>query len=212
MSKKDILFYTFLIIFILTAVITMLGIIDVVKVREDYLNTLVAVFVVELAGAVIAIFRQVDFFSEIESARESHNAKGVLVPSGRDRAKKELEREAQQSKKISDISAEQYFSKLKELDGRFAEEEEFEASLNDSLVEWFGFVNSVSMRNDEVMIQLKCKDEMSANVMHLFLPEQARTRALSLRKGDKISFNGVIKVGPTQICPSISGKTFEIMS
>src|SRR5215213_7718800 len=59
---KTALFYTFLVIFAVTTIITLLGIINVLQIREGYLTALVTAFLVELSGAVIAIFRSADFF------------------------------------------------------------------------------------------------------------------------------------------------------
>jgi hypothetical protein len=57
------LFYTFLFIFAATALITLLGVTGVVPIQEGYLTALVAAFLIELAGAVIAIFKGADFFA-----------------------------------------------------------------------------------------------------------------------------------------------------
>ena len=64
MKKKDILFYTFLGIFIITAGITLLGITGKMTIREGYLNTLVGLFLLESGGAVISLFRNTNFFDE----------------------------------------------------------------------------------------------------------------------------------------------------
>lgn len=60
---KKHLFYTFLFIFAATAVITLLGVTNVITIREGYLTGLVTAFLIELAGAVIAIFKSANFFS-----------------------------------------------------------------------------------------------------------------------------------------------------
>jgi hypothetical protein len=58
------LFYTFLGIFAATAIITLLGIMGVLQIREGYLTSLVATLLIESAGAVIALFRGAEFFTE----------------------------------------------------------------------------------------------------------------------------------------------------
>jgi hypothetical protein len=60
---KTHLFYTFLVIFAATSVVTLLGVTSVITIREGYLTALVTAFLVELAGAVIAIFKSADFFA-----------------------------------------------------------------------------------------------------------------------------------------------------
>jgi hypothetical protein len=57
------LFYTFLVIFAATSVVTLLGVTSVITIREGYLTALVTAFLIELAGAVIAIFKGADFFA-----------------------------------------------------------------------------------------------------------------------------------------------------
>lgn len=60
---KTHLFYTFLVIFAATALITLLGVTNVIPIREGYLTALVGAFLIELAGAVIAIFKGANFFA-----------------------------------------------------------------------------------------------------------------------------------------------------
>jgi hypothetical protein len=60
---KSHLFYTFLVIFIATAVVTLLGVTNVIEVRDGYLTGLVTAFLIELSGAVIAIFKSANFFA-----------------------------------------------------------------------------------------------------------------------------------------------------
>ena len=57
------LFYTFLVIFAATSIVTLLGVTSVITIREGYLTALVGAFLIELAGAVIAIFKSADFFA-----------------------------------------------------------------------------------------------------------------------------------------------------
>jgi len=61
---KPHLFYTFLTIFAATAVVTLLALTGVVTVVDGYLGWLVSAFLVESAGAVIALFRGAKFFEE----------------------------------------------------------------------------------------------------------------------------------------------------
>jgi hypothetical protein len=64
---KTHLFYTFLVIFAATAIVTLLGVTNVIVIREGYLTALVSAFLIELAGAVIAIFKSANFFAPEES-------------------------------------------------------------------------------------------------------------------------------------------------
>lgn len=58
------LFYTFLLIFIATAIITLLGITKVIFIEEFYLHGLFVSLIIELVGAVIGISKKADFFGE----------------------------------------------------------------------------------------------------------------------------------------------------
>ncbi|MEK7726855.1 MAG: cell division protein ZapB [candidate division KSB1 bacterium] len=63
---KKHLYYTFLVIFVATTVVTLLGVTGVVRIPDGYLTPLFTAFLVELAGAVVAIFLRADFFSDDE--------------------------------------------------------------------------------------------------------------------------------------------------
>jgi hypothetical protein len=59
---KKHLFYVFLTIFCLTAGVTLLGVTRIVSIEEFYLKGLFGAFIVELGGAVIALYRKAEFF------------------------------------------------------------------------------------------------------------------------------------------------------
>ncbi len=62
MEKFDIIFYIFVIIFSITAIITFLGITNIIKtIRTRYLNALFAALVLEVVAAVIVTYKQIDF-------------------------------------------------------------------------------------------------------------------------------------------------------
>lgn len=61
--RQDILFYSFIVIFVVTAVVTLLGVVGAVQIGETQLNMLLSAFLVELTGAVIGLYKRTDFFS-----------------------------------------------------------------------------------------------------------------------------------------------------
>ena len=61
--RLDALFYTFLVIFAATAIVTLLGVVKVLPIEQENLRWLLGAFLIELAGAVIALFRGAPFFS-----------------------------------------------------------------------------------------------------------------------------------------------------
>lgn len=80
MNKKDILFFTFLVIFILTSIITLLGVVKVIDIENYYLKGLFIAFIIELGGAVVGLYNKVDFFSKdhhgmLEEKENSHDVK-----------------------------------------------------------------------------------------------------------------------------------------
>jgi hypothetical protein len=61
-KRLDALFYTFLAIFAATAIVTLLGVIGIVTIQGAQLNALLGAFLLELAGAVVVLFRGAPFF------------------------------------------------------------------------------------------------------------------------------------------------------
>ena len=60
--REAVLFYSFMAIFIVTAIVTLLGVTGAVTIPETQLNMLLGAFLVELAGAVVGLYRRTDFF------------------------------------------------------------------------------------------------------------------------------------------------------
>ena len=61
--KASILFYTFLTMFVLTASVTLLGILQVVPIQRVHLSMLLSAFLIELAAAVVGLFKRTEFFT-----------------------------------------------------------------------------------------------------------------------------------------------------
>ena len=61
-NRLNALFYTFLAIFAATAIVTLLGILRIVPIEQENLRWLLGAFLIELAGAVVALFRGAPFF------------------------------------------------------------------------------------------------------------------------------------------------------
>ena len=78
-TRKDILFLTFIFCFVVTFAVTIMGITDVIKIRDGYLNTLFAGMVMELVGAVIALFRGTSFSDDSASNRPHEDATGLQL-------------------------------------------------------------------------------------------------------------------------------------
>ncbi len=74
MIIKWILFSVFILIFIATAVITLLGIIQKVNIKPGYLKALFAALILELIGATMGIFQTTDFYDSPEITAPSINS------------------------------------------------------------------------------------------------------------------------------------------
>ena len=69
LTMKEHLFYTFLGFFALTGIVTLLGIVGVLTIPDFYLKALFSASVLQLIGAVVAIFKGARFFQENGSPR-----------------------------------------------------------------------------------------------------------------------------------------------
>ncbi len=61
--RQAVLFYSFIAIFIVTAIVTLLGVVGAVHIPATQLNMLLAAFLIELAEAVVALYMKTDFFA-----------------------------------------------------------------------------------------------------------------------------------------------------
>jgi hypothetical protein len=59
--KTTVLFYTFLGVFVLTAIVTLLGVLGIVSIQPTHLSLLLSAFLIELAAAVVGLFKRTDF-------------------------------------------------------------------------------------------------------------------------------------------------------
>jgi hypothetical protein len=60
--REAVLFYSFIIIFIVTAAVTLLGVTGRISIPPTQLTMLLGAFLVEVAAAVIALYKRTDFF------------------------------------------------------------------------------------------------------------------------------------------------------
>lgn len=75
--KKN-LFYTFLVLFIITAIITLLGIINLIEIKDTYLSKLFYILIIELVGGVIALFRKTVFFDDKSNEMQKENREDFI--------------------------------------------------------------------------------------------------------------------------------------
>ena len=87
-TQESSLFWIFVAIFAVTAIITLLGITGVIKtIKEKYLNTLFTALILEVIGAVILLFQQIYFKDNNGFSLENITTRAGLidrVPEGED--------------------------------------------------------------------------------------------------------------------------------
>ena len=76
---KIALFYSFLAIFVVTSIVTLLGVVKFVEIDEQHLNKLVIAFLIELAGAVILVYKKADFFIEDKLDKDTNPLQSINV-------------------------------------------------------------------------------------------------------------------------------------
>lgn len=77
MKKRDTLFYILVVLFIVTIVITLLGVTKVIEIDEFYLKGLFAAFLIELAAAVFNIVKNGDLLAETPTQSANITSRGL---------------------------------------------------------------------------------------------------------------------------------------
>lgn len=216
---KKHLFYTFLVLFIVIVLITLLGIINVFHIKAEYLRPLVTIVIVGVGLAVIKIYKKVNFFEEEKkktiSIEETYN--DIDEPT----AKAEVNTLSEKRIDINsicenptDITMEEYFLAIKQLDGRFNELRRFSESINGVEVNWKGFIQNVSefkLHTYEcIHISIKLSEDLFAESTLIILGMEHRTDAFSCHKGDFINVKGVLDLS-SGIRPTIKASTFNVI-
>jgi len=62
MDKESALFYVVLILFAITGIVTILGLVQKVMIEKKYLNALFSALILELIAAVLYLFSNTEFF------------------------------------------------------------------------------------------------------------------------------------------------------
>ncbi|MEP1778347.1 hypothetical protein, partial [Reichenbachiella sp.] len=80
-EKLNIIFYVFIVIFSITAIITFLGITNVIKsMNAKYLNGMFAALILEVVAAVILSYKQIDFTCQTEEVVMRLTKKTTGIP------------------------------------------------------------------------------------------------------------------------------------
>ena len=77
---KKTLFYTFMVIFGATALITLLGLIKAIHIEPSYLEKLFYLLLAEVIAPVIALFKKTNFFDEEDTSIDKSKINIVMLP------------------------------------------------------------------------------------------------------------------------------------
>jgi hypothetical protein len=226
---KKHLFYTFLSIFVATAVITLLGVVKVVDIEEGYLQVLFTSLIIELVGSVIGLYRTTDFFGggdcQIEESasvtegsflQERQEPPAPFPP-------------PRTALPVSAISAsgegtpartykgafEDFISELEAVNANFLQQQELRDNWDGARVRWTGKVSSVSARRedrDKVSILLSSgQEDRPLSDFGAVCSTKLREKAFSLRKGDTVTVHGVLDTS-LRSCLWVSADALEYES
>ena len=69
MTKKNVLFFVLVILFALTAIITLLGVLNFIKIEDFYLKSLFGAFLLELAATIFSLANKSNLLEETENGK-----------------------------------------------------------------------------------------------------------------------------------------------
>jgi hypothetical protein len=102
---------------------------------------------------------------------------------------------------------EAYCKRLKDLDGRFFDRDEFIKNMIGKKVEWTGFVFNVMERSEDIILTISSDlDSLNCNAHFSFKEEKNITKLYSLLPKDKVRVIGIYKYGGS---PELEGIDFE---
>lgn len=128
--------------------------------------------------------------SEVKEAQAS-------IPSAADRGSEKATIEKIEKSETIEMSFLEYLSKFDELKDRFLEKDEFIESMRGNVVNWEGYVTQVRKSyNDGIAVTLDVDEKMTGRRIFVHFTPSLKTKAYSLRSGDKIRFVGKIVGGP----------------
>ncbi|PYI93082.1 MAG: hypothetical protein DME97_07180 [Verrucomicrobia bacterium] len=208
---KKHLFYTVLVIFIVTSAITLAGTVRLLPIEEKYLDKLIWAFLLQLAAAIFSVFRKANFFTEEEKARlESVE---VAIAQTRPAAQRTLldpPPGMPKPVKTIDVAATGYFENLARLQDRPLERDTWLRDVNGKEVTWVGVFADINAQLETGGVQLQLHPTSSTNAtFFVFAPAALRDFAYSLRKGDRVRARGVINCSVLSRSPYITASLLE---
>lgn len=217
MTKKDVLFWTLMAIFIATAIVALGGMVGVVPVKEGCMGWLMTGFLGESVGAVVALVKKTNFFDDHEKKEVAQQAKVNTPDQVQPKIESDKMPEGRTIEKVKTTelkgpqSAEEYFETLDKLRNRFAEKSNYIESVKGSEITWVCVVVEASRSGDNTgSITLRTRDNNIVNTVFLNVPNSSLPRALSLQPGDYIRFTCKLDNG-ISCAPHLKADDFELV-
>lgn len=114
--------------------------------------------------------------------------------------------------KPANLSLEEYFRRIKTLEDRFLEKAEFVESIKGTQVSWKAIVDSVGRSHSgTVTISLSSLSKDLFAIVCAHLPQEFETKAFSLRKGDKVIVEGILKLDAINM-PDIEATSLKVVT
>jgi len=213
MIKKEVLFWTFMSIYIAVAIISMGVLTGFMQVNAEFQNWLLAVFLTQSVGAVVAVFHKVNFFGEIKIDKSEQVQPYPRIETDPITIKASVETSTSESaiNEEGPASAEEYFEMLDKLSDRFAEKANYIERVRGTMITWVCVVvESSKSYGGKGTIWLRTRDKDIANVIYLEVTRSCLTRALALQKGDYIRFTSHLDNG-IWCAPHLKVDDFELV-
>lgn len=206
---KKHLFYSILSIFVLTTVVTILGITKVISIEDKYLEKLTWAFLLQLAAALISIFRKTDFFSEEEKkvyqAAQSAQAEVVFPQIIYDHPPKTEPQKITEAVELISLTSTEYFETYNKLKDRPLERDNWFKEIDNKQVEWNGIFEDINCIHKISSYQIVFRAIGSENRFFAVVPESMKDIGYSFQKGDVIIVTAIYKAGILPTSPSLDG-------
>jgi len=160
LDKESILFYVVIIIFVVTAIVTILGIIQKVSIEKKYLNGLFASLILELVAAVIFMFANLDLSSQA-TVQASPSDKIKIETAAVNKFILTLPRGVQGAVDEVHLNIQKKFLELSDTNEELSKAQKNIAILEKQLSEKNGFLNKVSELEN-----IRIKLENTINLKH----------------------------------------------
>ena len=160
---KETLFFLFVGIFAVTAIITLLGITGVIKtIKEKYLNALFTALILEVVAAVFILFNNYDFSDNQIDLNEIISSAGLPPPADETRSKEIIITGLKKSLQVDSLK-----SLLQNLTEDLAlSKKEIELLKNQKATEGQGFYGSINFLHQKINEYKRTGNGRSINITH----------------------------------------------